>query len=168
MPKVTAEKPLNVKETTLPGVGKKYVMALRQGGNLALIIKPDGDRQMYHFREDEDRPCDVVKVDEEESQQLANLLGRPMLSAPDLDKLELALGDIEIEWVTLSETSPMVGKTLGDIPLRSKTGASIIAIMRGEQALPNPDINTVFEAGDTVLIIGTSEQCDATRELLER
>ncbi len=168
MPKVTPEKPLNVKETTLPGVGKKYVMALRQGGNLALIVKPDGDRQMYHFREDDDRPCDVVKTDEEESQQLANLLGQPMLGAPDLDKLELALGDIEIEWVTLPETSPMVGKTLGDVPLRSKTGASIIAIMRGEEAMPNPDINTVFEAGDTVLVIGTSEQCDATRKLLER
>ena len=56
-------------------MGKKFVMPLRDGGNLAIVVKPDGERQMYHFLEDDDRPSDVFKLDRDESQQLANLLG---------------------------------------------------------------------------------------------
>ena len=162
----TPETPIDIREATLPGVGKKYTMSLRDGGNLALVVKPDGERQMYHFLEDEDRPCDVFKVDKEEAQQLANLLGQPMVSAPDLQKLELALGALEIEWIKLEKDSALVGKTLQDVPLRTETGASVVAIMRGEDALPNPDPATVFRVGDTVMIIGSHEQCRAAETLI--
>ncbi len=167
MAKVTTQEDIHIREATLPGVGKKFVMPLRAGGNLAVIIKPDGERQMYHFLEDEDRPCDVIKVDDEEAQQISNLLGRPMVTAPDLEKLELALGEMEIEWVELKEDSPLVGRTLNNFPLRTETGASIVAIMRNEQAIPNPDVDTEFKARDTVLLIGSHAQTDAARELIE-
>ena len=164
---MTSQEQIDIREVTLPGVGKKYVMGLRTGGNLAVVVKPDGERQMYHFLEDEDRPCDVIKVDEEEAQQISNLLGRPMVTAPDLEKLELALGAMEIEWVELEPNSPLVGRTLGNFPLRTETGASIVAIMRGEQSIPNPDVSAEFKAKDTVLLIGSHEQTAAARELIE-
>ena len=167
MAKITTQEDIHIREATLPGVGKKYVMPLRTGGNLAVIIKPDGERQMYHFLEDEDRPCDVIKVDDEEAQQISNLLGRPMVTAPDLEKLELALGEMEIEWVELKSGSPLVGRTLNNFPLRTETGASIVAIMRSEQAIPNPDVDTEFEVHDTVLLIGSHAQTGAARELIE-
>ncbi len=167
MAKVTTQEDIHIREATLPGVGKKYVMPLRTGGNLAVIVKPDGERQMYHFLEDEDRPCDVIKVDDEEAQQISNLLGRPMVTAPDLEKLELALGEMEIEWVELKESSPLVGRTLNNFPLRTETGASIVAIMRSEQAIPNPDVDTEFQTHDTVLLIGSHAQTAAARELIE-
>ena len=167
MAKVTTRETIEIREATLPGVGKKYVMGLRTGGNLAVIIKPDGERQMYHFLEDEDRPCDVIKVDDEEAQQLSNLLGRPLVAAPDLEKLELALGEMDIVWVELETDSPLVGRTLGTFPLRTETGASIVAIMRNEQAIPNPDVDTEFRIHDTVLLIGSHAQTMAARKLLE-
>ena len=158
--------PIRVREVTLPGVGKKFVMPLRDGGNLAIVVKPDGERQMYHFLEDDDRPSDVFKLDREESQQLANLLGGAMTSAPDLEKLELALGALEIEWVTLDENAALAGRTLRNFPLRTQTGASVVAIMRGDTAIPNPSIDAPFEPGDTVLIVGSHEQCEAAREVI--
>lgn len=166
MPKTHVDKPLEVREVTLPGVGVKYVMPLRDGGNVAIIVKPDGERQVYHFLEAEDRPFDAVKLDREEAQQIANLLGQPFVSAPDLEKLELALGALEIEWVKLEAGDRLVGKTLLDVPIRSETGASIIAIMRGSQAIPNPAIDRVFEEGDTVLLIGSHQQCVAARAFI--
>ena len=114
--------PIDVREVTLPGLGKKFVMPLRDGGNLAIVVKPDGERQMYHFLEDDDRPSDVFKLDREESQQLANLLGGAMTSAPDLEKLELALGALEIEWVTLEKDAALAGRTLQNFPLRTQNG----------------------------------------------
>ncbi len=157
---------IEVREVTLPGVGVKYVMPLRAGGNVAVLLRPDGTRQIYHFLENEDRPCDLIKFDDDESQQLANLLGRPLVSAPAASELELALGGLEIEWVTLDEGSSVTGKTLKEMQFRTKTGASIIAVMRDDKAIPNPGADTVLNAGDTLLVIGSKEQCHQVRDLL--
>lgn len=159
--------PIEVREATLPGVGKKYVMPLRAGGNMAIIVRPDGERQLFHFLQDDDRPCDVVKVEKDEAQQVANLLGAPMVGAPELDDLQLVLGALEIEWVTLHERSELVGSTLGESQLRKRTGASVVAVIRGETAIPNPPIETVFEAGDTLLLIGDDAQTEAARRVVE-
>ncbi|MEJ2290294.1 MAG: TrkA C-terminal domain-containing protein [Deinococcales bacterium] len=157
---------VTVREVTLPGVGKKYVMTLRGGGDLAVVVRPDGERQLHHFLEHEDRPCDVVKVDAEEAQQLANLLGRPVVQAPRGEDLELVLGALEIDWVTLGEGSPLAGSTLGESRLRQETGASVIAILRDGRAIANPDVDTPFQAGDTLLLIGSPSQTDAARALI--
>lgn len=157
---------VDVREATLPGIGKKYVLSLRNEDNLAIIVKPDGERQIYHFLEGDDRPHDVFKLNAAEAQQVANLLGKTMVGAPELDKLELALGDIELEWIELEEGALLAGKTLEEFPLRSETGASVVAIMRGDHAIPNPDITTVFKAGDTLLVIGSHEQTKAAREVI--
>lgn len=159
--------PIEVREATLPGVGKKYVMPLRAGGNVAIIVRPDGERQLFHFLKDDDRPCDVVKVEKDEAQQVANLLGAPMVGAPELDDLQLVLGSLEIEWVSLHERSELVGHTLGDSRLRERTGASVVAVLRGDTAIPNPPIETIFAAGDTLLLIGDDAQTEAARKVVE-
>lgn len=161
------EDPIEIREANLPGVGKKYMMPLRQGGNLAIIVRPDGERQVYHFLEDDDRPHDVIKVDEDEAQQIAQLMGRTLVAAPEMADLDLVFGALEIDWVTLEEDSPMVGSTLGASQLRKKTGASVIAVMRDGDAIPNPDVDLEFEAGDTLLVIGSPKEAEAACDLLE-
>lgn len=153
--------------STLPGVGKKYVMPLASGGSVAILVKPDGERQLFHFLEDEDRPCDVVKLRPEEGQQVAALVGTPTVATPDPERMELVLGALEIEWVDVPEGSHLVGRTLGDSRLRRRTGASVVAILRGEEALPNPGVEAVFEAGDVLVLIGDDAQTDAARAVIE-
>lgn len=160
------DQPIRVRETTLPGIGKKYVMPLRAGGNLAIVVRPDGERQLYHFLENDDRPHDMVRVDGEEAQQVAQLLGQPLVSAPDLSDLELVLGALEIDWILLDDGSPLVGRSLGESQLRKRTGASVVAVMRAGAAIANPAVDTVFEVGDTLLVIGSPEQATAARDLL--
>ena len=161
------ESSIGIREANLPGVGKKYVMPLREGGNLAIIVRPDGERQIYHFLEDDDRPHDVIKVDEDESQQIAQLMGKTLVAAPDLADLDLVFGALEIDWVTLEADSPMVGSTLGDSHLRKRTGASVIAVMRDGRAIPNPAVDLEFREGDTLLVIGSPDQAEAACDLLE-
>ncbi len=155
---------IDIREATLPGIGKKYTLPIGMGGHLVVIVKPDGERQLYHFLKNDDRPVDTFKLAQREAQQVANLLGRPMVSAPE--KLEMALGALEIEWLELPSAAAAVGKTLTDIRLRTRTGASVVAIMRGEGAIANPDIGLPFAAGDTLLLIGSPEQTDAARALI--
>ena len=156
-----------VRESTLPGVGKKYVMPLETGGNIALVVRPDGERSLFHFLPDEDQPSDVVKFTRDEAQQVANLMAPALVAPPDLEALELALGSVEIEWIELGRNSQLVGANLGTSGLRERTGASVVAVMRGGSWVANPGVDYTFQQGDTVMVLGSQEQCAAARQLIE-
>jgi CPA2 family monovalent cation:H+ antiporter-2 len=77
-----------------------------------------------------------------------------------------AASSIKIEWFRLSEGNPLVGQTLADANLRAKTGASVVAILRRRQLIPNPKSMTIFEAGDRVGFIGDKQEMETVEKLL--
>jgi CPA2 family monovalent cation:H+ antiporter-2 len=79
-----------------------------------------------------------------------------------------ALDGIEVTWLRLPDGSPMAGRTLSEANLRARTGASVIAVRRGRQLIPNPKSVTVFEAGDRIGVIGDREQIEAAEKMLSR
>jgi len=60
-----------------------------------------------------------------------------------------------------------VGKSLEDLELRPRTGASILQIKRGSVRIPSPSPATRLEADDDVLVIGESEQIRRAELLFE-
>jgi CPA2 family monovalent cation:H+ antiporter-2 len=93
-------------------------------------------------------------------------------------RLRQASQAIEIEWVRLSERqapgkddreSPtkrgLLGHTIGDLGVRSATGASILAVVRGDEVIPNPGADLALQAGDAVGVLGTPQQRAAFRTI---
>jgi monovalent cation:H+ antiporter-2, CPA2 family len=93
-------------------------------------------------------------------------------------RLRQASQAIEVEWVRLPEVqvpgknepgsptgSGLLGHTIGDLGVRSETGASILAVVRGDEVIPNPGANLALEAGDAVGVLGTPEQRAAFRAI---
>lgn len=68
--------------------------------------------------------------------------------------------------VHLDDASPAVGKTLAELNLRGVTGATVLAITRGEYGLLVPSAKEMLQAGDTLALAGTSEAIGAARALL--
>jgi CPA2 family monovalent cation:H+ antiporter-2 len=66
----------------------------------------------------------------------------------------------------LNERSPAVGKSLAELNLRGLTGATVLAITRGEEALLIPKAKEVLQAGDVLALAGSHEAIDAARALL--
>ncbi|HEX2996589.1 MAG TPA: cation:proton antiporter [Anaerolineales bacterium] len=83
-----------------------------------------------------------------------------------LHELIDAANGIEIRWFHLPKESPLVGQTLADANLRSRTGASVVAILREQQLLANPKSVTVFQAGDRIGLIGEKDEIEAAEKLL--
>jgi len=68
------------------------------------------------------------------------------------------LPDIEISTFRLSDTSTLVGKTLGETEMRKKYGVTVLAVRRDGTTISNPDITLRFAANDILFILGKPEQ----------
>jgi CPA2 family monovalent cation:H+ antiporter-2 len=84
-----------------------------------------------------------------------------------LDDLLAAFKGIEIFWMNLEEDSPIIGQSLAQAEIRSKTGASLVALIREGTLMANPKSSTVFQAGDRLGFIGESPQIASVRKLIE-
>lgn len=83
-----------------------------------------------------------------------------------LHEMIAAYEGIEIFWVSLEHDSPLAGQSLAEANIRSRTGASVVALIRNGKLTANPKSVTVFEIGDRVGIIGEPEQIEAARALI--
>jgi CPA2 family monovalent cation:H+ antiporter-2 len=65
---------------------------------------------------------------------------------------------LDLSWIRLPPDSPLSGRTLRDLSVRSSTGASIVAIIRGNALLANPDGRARLESSDLIAVLGTRDQ----------
>ncbi|MFH1567460.1 MAG: cation:proton antiporter [Gemmatimonadota bacterium] len=65
---------------------------------------------------------------------------------------------LELTWVRLPAGSPAAGRSIGELALRTRTGASVVGVLRGGATHPNPGPEFRFAAGDLVGILAAPEQ----------
>ena len=58
----------------------------------------------------------------------------------------------------ISDNSPVVGKSLGELRLRSVSGATLVAVRRKGKLLLNPGPELRFHADDIAVLIGDQSQ----------
>ncbi len=75
-----------------------------------------------------------------------------------LQRIKSFLGLIELYWIQLPENSPLVGATIAQSGIRTRTGSSVAGILRGENFLTNPGPADVLKSGDILAMIGNREQ----------
>ncbi|MBN1994146.1 MAG: cation:proton antiporter [Anaerolineae bacterium] len=68
---------------------------------------------------------------------------------------------LEVSWVRLPAHSPLVGRTIGELKIRSETGVSVVSVMRDGTLQPNPNADYQFAVGDLVAVMGNFEQLAA-------
>jgi CPA2 family monovalent cation:H+ antiporter-2 len=66
----------------------------------------------------------------------------------------------------LAGGSPAIGKTLAELNLRGLTGATVLAIRRGDDAVLVPSGHERLMIGDRLAVAGTREAVEAARNLL--
>ncbi len=74
------------------------------------------------------------------------------------------LGDLVT--LTVDEGSFAVGRSLAEINLRGLTGATVLAIVRGERGIVGPTATEVLRPGDLLALAGSHESVEAARLLL--
>jgi TrkA domain protein len=154
-----------ISETKLPGLGIRYEFTTRRGSRLGVVHHRTGRRELLVYEpEDPDTCRDVVALDEDDSRTLAELLGGSRVEE-ELDRLQAVEG-LAIDWLPVDESGPYADKTVGDTRARTRTGVSIVAVLRGDGAIAAPGPEFQLQSGDTLLVVGTPRGIEELAVLL--
>ncbi len=153
-------------ETPLPGVGVRYEFTTTNGDRIGVIVRRDGRRELVLYdKRDPDACRDTVTMSGEETSALVELLGGTKVTERIADVMYEVEG-LSIEWVPLEAGAGLAGRTIGDGRIRTTTGASVVAVLRGELSIPGPGPEFVLEAGDVALVVGSHDGVLAAERLL--
>jgi TrkA domain protein len=156
-----------LRETRLPGVGVKYSCMTAHGGRLAVILHNEGLREIYYYRHaNAEEPTAVIQLEDDEARQIGAVIGGAYERPKIVEDLEMAFGELAIEWVPVPDASPAIGRTLAECGFRQRTGITIIAILREPEPVAGAQPGDVIEKGDTLVTVGKLGQYPAFRKLL--
>jgi CPA2 family monovalent cation:H+ antiporter-2 len=86
---------------------------------------------------------------------------------PDMLR-DLAPWDAHLVRIKVHPNAPQVGNSLADTQMRKRYGVSVVAIQRGVQTLVAPRPEQIIFPKDELLVLGTDDQIDTLRPIIER
>ena len=160
---------MDVRETMLPGVGLRYEFDNADGDRIGVIAHRAGDFEVFvcPAATDPDRARRVFRLSEREAEALAQVLGAPRMVERFADLTKEVPG-LDAGQIEIAPESRYAGRPLGDTKARTRTGASIVAIVRGDQVLASPGPDELLQVHDVLVVIGTADGIAGVRQLVDR
>ncbi|MFI5803542.1 cation:proton antiporter regulatory subunit [Streptomyces sp. NPDC051561] len=153
---------MGTRRSTLPGIGTQYDYTTEGGRHVSVVVHDDGRRFIgFYSQEDPDACQTLIPLTAQEATALAHLLDAAPTDAVRTDGIDLVT-----EHIPVTSKSPYGGKLLGDTKARSRTGASIVAVLRRSSAHPSPEPAFRLAIGDTLVAVGTRQGVDDLAELI--
>ena len=147
----------DVVETELPGVGTRYDFTTRAADRVAVIVHRSGRREiMIYDRDDPDACRTALELTADDALTLVEVLGASRV-VESLSAMQVELPGLAIDWLTIAATSQWAGHTLAEAAVHTRTGVSIVAVIRGNDAIHAPGADTELHSGDRVVAIGTPD-----------
>ena len=157
----------HIEETRLPGIGTRLDFVTEDGRRMGVVQHHGGQREVFVCRPDDpDRAQWDLKLSEDDAHSLVDALGVVSV-AEETGRRSYGVEGLVFEWLDVADDSPAVGRSIGQLQVRTRTGASIVAVLRPTGSVPAPEPNFVIEAGDTVVAAGTAEGVESARVLLQ-
>lgn len=156
----------DIEETPLPGVGLKHEFTAEDGSRVGVIHHRSGRRELFVCPpEDPDSVRISLSLSDDDSHTLADALGGSTV-VENLTHLQQSVEGLAIDWLKVQGESPYADGTIGDARIRTRTGVSVVAVIRGVTAHPAPGPEFHVEAGDTLVVVGTTDGIKAVEHIL--
>lgn len=155
-----------VRETKLPGVGVRHDFTTDNGTEIGVLVHRDGRREILVYDTDDPDACtSLVSLSAADSRTVSELLGASQVTEV-VSVVQQQIEGLAIEWIEISATGQTANTSIGDGQYRTKTGASIVAVVRSDQSIPAPGPDFEMLGGDVVIAVGTTEGLTKLRELI--
>ncbi len=152
---MTVPHEVRVERTPLPGVGLRLDFVTEDGRRVGVIHRQTGGLELFiGHADDPDLTAASVELTASEAATLTELFGGSVFSH-ELSHLQEAAAGIAVDWLPIEAGTRFVDRPLGDTRLRTRTGVSVVAVIRDGIAIPSPTPAFVLTAGDVVVAVGT-------------
>jgi TrkA domain protein len=149
--------PMDVKEVLLPGVGLRFEFENRDGDRIGVVARRTGEFEIVVYpKHDPDQAQQVFRLTDDEAEALAQILGAPRIAERFAD-LTREVPGLRAGQVVIRPGGAFVDRPLGDTRARTRTGASIVAIVRDDEVIASPGPSETLRAGDVLVVIGTDD-----------
>lgn len=157
---------VRIEKIDLPGIGTRHDIVTGDGRRIGIVSHRSGERELAVFDDADPDSCrERVNLTEDEALALADVLGASVMLGQLAGIREQAAG-LFTEQLLLPASSPFAGGSLGDTKARTRTGTSIVAIVRDDAVVPSPTPQSRLEAGDTLIVVGTRPALESLARLL--
>jgi len=157
---------VRVEQTPLPGIGVRHDLVTSSGRTVGVVSHRNGRRDLVLYDVDDPDACLAsIPLTDDEAEALADVLGASLMLG-QLAGLRQQAAGLLTEQIALPAGSPFVGRKLGDTGARTRTGASIVAVLRDREVVPSPGPSFGFEANDVVVAVGTRQGLDGLTAIL--
>ncbi len=157
----------HIDETRLPGIGTRVEFVTEDRRRMGVVQHHGGRREVFVCQPgDPDSTQWAVRLSEDDAHSLVDALG--VLSVgEDAATRTYEVEGLVFEWLDVDPDSPVVGQSIGQQRIRTRTGASVVAVIRPGGSVPAPEPSFVISAGDTLVVAGTADGVEAVRALLQ-
>jgi TrkA domain protein len=157
---------VDVERTELPGIGVRFEFETKRGVRLGIVAHRDGRRDFIVYDPDDtDSALECVGLDADESGSIGELLGGARV-IEKLNRLHHEIDGLVSRQLLVDATSPYADRPLGDTRARTRTGASVVAIIRDSGVETGPAPSAVLHVGDRLVTIGTEEAVSKVGRIL--
>jgi TrkA domain protein len=158
---------VDVIETRLPGIGVRHDFLTDGGRRVGVVSHRNGNRDLVVFSKDDPDSCSqVLQMSAAEADALAQFLGSGRI-VEKLASLSEQISSLATGKVRIAHGSRYDGLTVGATRARTRTGATIVALMRDKDVIPSPSPETVLRGGDTLVVVGTPEGIENLRRIVD-
>jgi CPA2 family monovalent cation:H+ antiporter-2 len=121
-------------------------------------------RVLHQFQVPRNLILELIERIRKGSYEVLRKVELPVKTLPE--KCEV-ISEIDTETYLVNERSHASGRSIKDLRIRTKTSATVIAVKRGSEIIPSPELEFVFTPGDIVYLIGSKESLAKAFALLE-
>lgn len=158
---------MKIEETPLPGIGVRRELMLVSGRRVGVVTHRDGATELILSRIDDPDACVAsIPLSAEEAAALGGLLGGTQLIA-QLTAEQKNVPGVTTHQIMIRPGSAYAGRTLGDTQMRTVTGTSVVALLRGDEVIGSPRPDQVLESGDLAVIVGTDDGLAEAAKILQ-
>lgn len=156
---------MDVEQTVLPGIGLRHEFTTRAGRRIGVVSHRTGRRDLVIYDPDDpDRVCETVKLNDEEADALVELLGAPRI-VQRLNALHREVEGLVSVQLPIPPGSPYAGRPMGEAQVRTRTGASIVAVVRAGRVFASPAPDFVLATDDVVVVVGSEDSTAAVADI---
>ena len=147
-------------------MGVRWDFTTSEGERVAVLSHRSGRREILVYDQDDPDACrTVVHLSENDTRTLSDLLGASQV-IESLAAVQQQVEGVAIDWVTVPRGSAVASSTIGQGRFRTRTGVSIVAVVRDDTTIAAPGPELTLREGDVAVAVGTPEGLGQFRALL--